>query len=277
MITQLEKEILVENKKMSVFVIIIKDKKEKEILGFTLSDWVSDAVGDFSSIVIEREKEDVLDLAKKYLTNSSYTLVLSGNLPLITKNAIRNLVDYATFKSVNACKFMGGGIYNTEYLKQTKNIFYDSVYTQNDDLFYIVENAKQLAYATEVLRNRIIDFHIANGVCFKSIKNTVIEKNVVIKSGVVINGGNTIKGDTVINEGCIIKENNIIEDSVLGENTCVANSTILKTKIGKDTIIMPYSNINECDIGNNVIVFGNISLLKKKIKDNRKIKNKEVN
>lgn len=277
MITQLEKEILIEQNTSSVFVIIVKDKKEKEILGSLVSEWVADAVKDFSSIIIERDKEDTLEVAKKYLTNSTYTLVLSGNLPLLTKDVINHLVEYATFKKVDACKFMGGGIYNTDYLKHAKSIFYDSVYAENDDCFYFVENAKQMGYATEVLRNRIIDFHISNGVFFKNIKNTIIEKNVVIKKGVVIDSGNTIKGNTVINEGCIIKENNIIENSIISENTCVANSTIVNSKIGDDCIIMPYSNINNCNIGSNVVVFGNISLLNKNIKDNRKIKNKEVN
>lgn len=259
-----------------VFVIVVREKNEKEILGAKSSDWVIDAVKGYSSILVEKNNDDIIECAKRYLTNSLFTIVLSGNLPLLTKAVIDRVIDYSLFKKVKACKFMGGGAFNSEYLRQAKNIFYDSVYLHDDDAFYLVENTKQLRYATDVLKNRILDYHMSNGVVFKNVQDVLIEKDVVVERGVVIDAGNSIKGNSIISEGAIIKTNNTISNSRIGKNVCVSNSNIEDSVIGDESIIMPYTSINKCTLGKNVVVYGNMCLINKCVKDGRKIKNKEV-
>ncbi len=268
---EVEKEFLISIDKPSVFVLILKPKKDYEILGATCSEWVSDATKGFSSAVVEYDGSDIATFAKKYTNDASYIVVLSGALPLLTSGAFSGLVDYCLFKNVNACKFWGGAVFNTKYLRTTNNVFYDSIYSQNEEDFYVVENATQRNHAFEILRNRIIEFHMQNGVDIKNCKNVVIEKYVDIEPNTTILGGNTLKGYTKIEKGVILKENNIVADSRIGASSCVAESVIEGSDIGKDCIIMPYSHIEKCTLGNNVVVSGNTSLSGRKIKDNRKI------
>lgn len=268
---EVEKQSLKIKIKPNIFVLVLQSKKDYEILGCKCSQWTIDAVNNYNYALVEYDNSDLFDFAKKHIIGADYIVLLSSNMPLLTKTSFNNLIEYCVFKSVKACKFWGGAVYNVDYLKSSKTVFYDSVYSQNEDQFYIVENATQRNHVTEILRNRIIDFHLKNGVDIKNTKNVVIEKYVDIQSGVVIESGNVLKGNTYIGKNVIFKENNTVIDCVVGENTCIAHSVVEKSTIGKDCIIMPYSNVTDSVLGDNVIVTGNTSLNRRKIRDNRKI------
>lgn len=255
----------------SIIIVVLKTKKSFELLGCDCCDWVIDAVKKHSYAVVDYDGGDIVDIAKKSTFSSKYVMFLTSNMPLLTENDIDRLIEYCLIKRVKACKFWGGAVFESEYISKTTSVFYDSVYTQNEENFYIVENAAQRKHAHEVLRNRIIDFHLGKGVDIKNCKNVVIEKNVVIGTGTTVYGGNTIKGNSAVCKNVILKENNIIVDSLLGDNSCVSSCVVENSKIGRDTIVMPYCNIKNCEIGNNVIVSANTSIENKKIKDNRKI------
>ncbi len=268
---EVEKQSLKIKIKPNIFVFVLQGKKDYEILGCKCSQWTIDAINDYNYALVEYDNSDLFDFAKKHTINTDYVVLLSASMPLLTKNVFNHLVEYCVFKGIKACKFWGGAVYDVGYLKSTKTVFYDSVYSQNEDQFYIVENISQRNYVTEILKNRILDFHIKNGVDIKNTKNVVIEKYVDIKSGVVIESGNVLKGNTYIEKNVILKENNTLTDCVVGENTCIAHSVVEKSTIGRDCIIMPYSSVTDSVLGNNVIVTGNVSLDKRKIRDNRKI------
>lgn len=268
---EIERQTLKIKIKPNIFVLVLKDKKDYEILGCKCSQWVVDAVSTCNYAIVDYDGSELFEFAKKHTNNADYVVLVSANMPLLTKSTFLALVDYCVFKGVSACKFWGGAVYNVEYLKSTKTVFYDSVYSQNEDQFYLVENITQRNYATEVLRNRIIDFHLKNGVDIKNTKNVVVEKYVDIQSGVVIESGNTIKGESVIKRNVLLKENNTLNNSIVGENTCIAHSVIENSIIGKDCIIMPYSSVSQSTLGNNVVVSGNTTICRRKIRDNRKI------
>lgn len=268
---EIEKQTLKIKIKPNILVLVLKCGKDYDILGCKCSEWVVDAVSDYNYLVVEYDNSDLFQFAKKYANGVDIVVLLSANMPLLTKNTFSNLIDYCIFKDIKACKFGGGAVYNVSYLNTAKSVFYDSVYSQNEDQFYIVENITQRNFATEILRMMIIDFHLKNGVDIKNIKNVVVEKFVDIQCGAIIESGNVIKGNTHIDKNVILKENNTINDSVIGANTCIAHSVIESSTLGKDCIIMPYTSLTECVVGNNVIIMGNVSLKGRKIKDNRKI------
>ena len=60
-------------------------------------------------------------------------------------------------------------------LKSQENLLVDSIYTQNADDFYLVENKSQFTYAFKILSERINNFHINNGVEILSPTSTYIE------------------------------------------------------------------------------------------------------
>lgn len=268
---EFEKQLLKIDTKPSIFVLILKGTDNYNILGCDCSDWVIDAVNDYNYAVVKYDKTDLVEFAKKHTNASNYVVLLSENMPLLTKTAFNNLVDYCVFKGVKACKFRGGAVFDVEYLKSNNNIYYDSVYSQNEDVFWVVETVEQRNYALDVLKSRIINFYINNGVDIKDFTNVLIEKNVDIERGVQIFSGNVLKGNTYIGKNVILKENNTITNSAVGGNSCIASSVIDNSTIGCDCIVMPYSHIDGCTIGNNVVVSGNVSLANRKIKDNKRV------
>ena len=250
----------------SVAVLILNEGKGYVLLGKPMINWVVDAVKNYTCVCAEYKCEDVVQFSKTHAVDCTYLVVLSDKLPLLTPESVSKLIDYCVFKNTNACKFSGGYVFKYEYLKSTNNIFVDSVYIQNEECFYLVENKRMCTYASEVLQNRIFQKHISAGVDIISTKNVEIQPDVEIEAGVTIFKGNTLKGNTVIKKGVILKENNIIEDSVIEDDVCVCGSTITNSKVGAGSFIMPYCNIDNSIIGKNCTIKSGTVLIKQRIK-----------
>lgn len=271
--TQTEKLVLKPNDFNSVTIFITEPQKPlaTNILGRTMSEWVMSACKGYLCVVVKNDKFD-LDYFKQYLTNSKYTIILANSLILLTNDAINNLVDYVTFKGIKACKFSGGYAFETEYLKKEKNIFYDSVYYNDQQDFYMVEDKKQLKYATEVLQERILATHVMNGV---EITNSYIEADVKIGKGTIIFSGNVIKGNTIIGDNVILKEKNVIENSTVSSECCVSGSTIVNSTLEEGVFVKPYCYVEKSIVRKNCLLGVGVNLVNRKTRAGSKINKKE--
>lgn len=255
----------------NVLAVILDEGKGYTILGKSMIDWVAESVNDFTSVRINYKGEEIFQLVKEINVACDYILVLFDKTPLLTKAVIDNVIDYCLFKNINACKLNNGYVFKMSYLKSAKNIFFDSIYLQDADEFYAVENKKQLPFVSEILQKRIFEKHLTNGVEIPNTKKVVIEPEVKIEKNVVILSGNVLKGNSYICEGVILKENNIIENSTVEKDVCLSGSTILSSVIGEGSFVMPYCVIESCKIGKNCTIRSNNSLTKQKIKNNQVI------
>ena len=78
-----------------------------------------------------------------------------------------------------------------------------------------VNNKKELAEANRIMRSKILDKMILEGVTIIDPDKTYLDKDVVIGK------------DTIIYPGCFIEEGSIIgEDCIIGPNTKISNSKI---------------------------------------------------
>ena len=59
-------------------------------------------------------------------------------------------------------------------------MFAPQTYYFNEEEFIQTVNFKQLDFVAEILKNRIIEFHMNNGVYIENQNNTIIEANVSI-------------------------------------------------------------------------------------------------
>lgn len=116
--------------------------------------------------------------------------------------------------------------------------------------------ARNTVAATELLRKKIIDRHLENGVMIYNPESVRIDFGVRIESGVEIHQNNCLRGDTVIKSGCVLNPNNIITDSVIAENVQLTSSTLEqatvgeKTCVGPNAYLRPHSEIGSgCRIG----------------------------
>jgi bifunctional UDP-N-acetylglucosamine pyrophosphorylase / glucosamine-1-phosphate N-acetyltransferase len=120
-----------------------------------------------------------------------------------------------------------------------------------------------LAEAERVMRHRIAEKHMRNGVTIISPENTYISAAAEIGRDTVLQPGTMIEGQTVIGSKCIIGPNSQIVDSVIGDETTVHSSVVLSSKIGSTTAVGPFAHIRpDSDLGDHVKI-GNFVEVKK--------------
>jgi bifunctional UDP-N-acetylglucosamine pyrophosphorylase / glucosamine-1-phosphate N-acetyltransferase len=120
-----------------------------------------------------------------------------------------------------------------------------------------------LAEAESVMRRRIAEKHMRNGVTIINPDNTYISAAAEIGRDTLLQPGTMIEGQTVIGEKCIIGPNSQIVDSEIGNSTSVHSSVVLASKIGDETTVGPFAHIRpESDLGDRVRI-GNFVEVKK--------------
>ena len=221
------------------------------LLGMPMCEWVAGAFEGYNITFVD-EYDDYCAIAKEYSDSYTYTIVISGNMPLLNKDNIASLVQYGCFKQAQYVKFTGGIMINNEYLRNTQVPSYDCVYTGDFENFYLVENKIQLNQIIKVLTDKIVQYHIANGV--EIYGKVTIEPKVEIESGVTIFGGNVIKGYSYISSGTILKENNVISDSIIGSNCALSSSIITNSKLGNNCFVMPFCVVENKTIADNTTI-----------------------
>ena len=146
-------------------------------------------------------------------------------------------------------------------IREQKEIIETYLCDDFDETFGVNDRVA-LAYAENVMRNRINTKHMLAGVTLVDPTNTYIAPNAVIGRDTTIYPNVTIKSNTVIGEDCQIKPNSYLENAQIGNGVKVLSSTISDSKIGDYTSVGPYSHIrNNCELGQHVRV-GNFVELK---------------
>lgn len=120
-----------------------------------------------------------------------------------------------------------------------------------------------LAQAEALMRARINERHMRNGVTIINPETTYISSNAVIGPDTVIQPGSMIEGDTEIGEDCLIGPNTQIIDSRIGDRTSIHSSVVRESEIAEDTTIGPFANIRPLSVIGNHVKIGNFVEVKK--------------
>lgn len=135
-----------------------------------------------------------------------------------------------------------------------------------------VNSRVQLAEAEEILRSRINNMHLENGVTLIDPKTTYIGTDVEIGKDTIIYPNNIIEGKTVIKENCTILQNCRIKDSIIESGVEVQASVVLESKIGENTTVGPFAYIRpETSIGNNARIGDFVEIKKSTIGNGTKV------
>lgn len=135
-----------------------------------------------------------------------------------------------------------------------------------------VNSRVQLAEVEAVLRKRINNKHLENGVTIIDPNTTYIGIDVEIGQDTIIYPGNVLEGNTVIGKNCVLYPNSRINNSVIGDSVDIQSSVILESKIGNQTTVGPFAYIRpESIIGNNVRVGDFVEIKKSTIGNNTKV------
>lgn len=116
-----------------------------------------------------------------------------------------------------------------------------------------INSKLQLSEAEEVLRKRINEKYMLEGVVLENPSNIFIEDGVKIGRDTIIHSGAKIMGDTTIGEDCIITGDSTICDSIIEDNVIIKSSVIEKSHVGEGTDIGPFAHLRpKANLGKNV-------------------------
>jgi len=106
-----------------------------------------------------------------------------------------------------------------------------------------VNDRVALATAEGVMRRRINQQHMVNGVSFVNPHATYIGVDVEIAPEVQVEANVTLKGQTKIGAETILTNGTYIVDSVIGERTVITNSMIEESSVADGVTVGPYAHI----------------------------------
>lgn len=120
-----------------------------------------------------------------------------------------------------------------------------------------------LSQAEELMRARINERHMRNGVTIINPATTHISADAIIGSDSVILPGVIIEGKTVIGEDCKIGPNSHIIDSQIGHATTIHSSVVLNSQVGNETAVGPFAHLRPQSLLGNHVKIGNFVEVKK--------------
>ena len=106
-----------------------------------------------------------------------------------------------------------------------------------------INDRVQLAAAEKLMRERIVQRHMSEGVTFISPETVCISAETVIGNDTIIMPNTIIKGSATIGSGCEIGPNTTIDSAVIGNDVKIINSVILPSEIGAETTVGPFAYI----------------------------------
>lgn len=126
-----------------------------------------------------------------------------------------------------------------------------------------VNDRVALAEANRVMKKRINDEHMRNGVTMVDPDHTYIERDVVIGQDTLIEPGVYLKGSTVIGEDCVIGAHSIIENSTIHSNVTVRSSLVEESVMENNSNIGPNSHLRPESVIKENVHIGNFVEIKK--------------
>ncbi len=135
-----------------------------------------------------------------------------------------------------------------------------------------INDRVQLSEAEKMMRKRINERVMREGVTLIDPEGTYIEAGVVIGNDTVVYPGNVFSGDTVIGSNCTIYPNNRIDNAKIADGCTVEGSVILSSEIGENTKVGPNAYIRpESVIGKNARIGDFVEIKKSNIGDGTKV------
>lgn len=126
-----------------------------------------------------------------------------------------------------------------------------------------VNDRVQLAQAENIMRRRINEHHMRNGITMEDPGSTYISADVQIGADTVIHPGTYILGKTVIGSDCEIGPQTEIKDATIGSSTLVKQSVVHDSLVGQDVKIGPFSHIRPSSEIGDMAKIGNFVEIKK--------------
>jgi bifunctional UDP-N-acetylglucosamine pyrophosphorylase/glucosamine-1-phosphate N-acetyltransferase len=108
-----------------------------------------------------------------------------------------------------------------------------------------INDRTQLAECAAIMRDRINNQHMLNGVTIIDPTTTWIDVDVKIESDVVIYPGTSITGESKVKSGAIIGPRTTLNSCTVSEGAKVVESNCAESEIGKDAKVGPFTYLRK--------------------------------
>lgn len=228
-----------------------------KIFGKTMTEWVANSVYDTNIKYAEYNfNDDFLPAVKQVADrNSELTFVLFSDAPLFQRKTYLQILEYFKMKDLNVLKLTRGYVFKTEYLFNINSLLSPQMQYFDEEDFITCYDLKQFSMVCDIMKNRILNYFMKNGVVIKDSTSTFIDADVQIEKGVIIEPYSIIKGKSIIEANCVVGAHSVIENSVVCENSIVNGCIIKNSFVGKNCVINENVKIeNNCKIEDGVNV-----------------------
>ena len=224
-----------------------KNSFDIKILGKTIKEWVMLAFDKCKVLELNyTEGQDILNFVKPYVGHKKYTAVFYADTPLFSRKTFLSIIDYIKTKGQNVLKLPRGYVFDTEYIINAQRIFASVTNGLGDETdFMVANNMNAINQITAILRNRILDYYIKQGVQFIDKNSVYIDADVSIGDNVVIYQNNILQGRTEILDNVVLYPNNLIIDSKIGNNSKLCYSVIKNSQILDNSDIQPFTFVDK--------------------------------
>jgi len=241
---------------------------DEKILGRTCQDWVALSLGEgFSkSINFAYDESDIPKYIRQYIDKQKpYTVVLFADTPLITKKTVSDAVNMLVKKGLNVLKMTRGFVFKTKFLETTDSLYVSKPHYFEEEDLITASDYKQVALIIDILKNRIINFHMSQGVHIVDPPSTFIDSYVTIAKNVRIEPNNILRGKTIVKEKVFLDSGNVIDSSVIDEGAKIASSRLEYCYVGKYTTVGPFAYIRPDSVISDNCKIGDFVEIKKSI------------
>lgn len=143
---------------------------------------------------------------------------------------------------------------------------------EDSEEFSGINTKSQLAIVSNIMKRRINEYHMDNGITIEDPNNTYIGKDVKIGEDTVILPNTIIEGNTVIGSDCVIGPNTRITSSSIKDCVTIAQSTILSSSIDNYSVVGPFAYLRpNSKIGEHVKIGDFVEIKNSTIDDHTKI------
>ncbi|MEG1986742.1 MAG: hypothetical protein RR033_06340 [Clostridia bacterium] len=217
-----------------IYVIVVRQPFALagfELLGRPLSEYVEQCASSFPYVTVDCDK--YLSVMSKY----EYLAVLYADMALVTPEILQKAARTMAQRRIKKMEIGRGFL--LEYGYDADLV---AKYCVNAPEFLSVNDTTSLSIVYNILKERIIDKHLANGVLVLDSKNTIVDDTVIIEAGATLEPFTRIVGNTTIQKNAIIGSFSLVSNSLIMENAYIQQSVVDGSVVGKNVTIHPFSH-----------------------------------
>lgn len=143
---------------------------------------------------------------------------------------------------------------------------------ENEEEFLGINDRIQLERANSLMKCKINNKHMLDGVTIIDLNTTYIGVDVTIQKDTIIYPNTILENNTKIGERCIIGPNSRLVNAEVENNVKIENSVAIDCKIGENTTVGPFAYLRpDSNIGENCRIGDFVEIKNSNIGNNTKV------